>query len=56
MHFGKWILNSHQKGAVDFYLRKGKKMILSGDWNSGKTVTSLACMQFGKSRKVLILC
>lgn len=36
-------------------MRKGKRMILGDGWNMGKTVTSLACMKYSKSKKVLIM-
>lgn len=55
MYVGRWILTPHQKRAIDFFLRKGRRMILGDGWNMGKTVTSLACMHYSKSRKVLIL-
>lgn len=30
-------------------------MILGDDWNLGKTVTSLACAVYSKSKRILIL-
>lgn len=56
MHIGRVILTSCQKEANDFFLRKGKRIILSESWNMEKTVTSLACMKYGKCRRILIIC
>lgn len=55
MHLGRWILASHQRKTVEYFLQCGKKMILGDDWNLGKTVTCLACCQFSKSRKILVI-
>lgn len=55
MHIGRWILTPHQRRTVEYFLRRGKRMIIGDDWNMGKTVTALACMHYGKCKKVLII-
>lgn len=55
MHVGRWILSPYQAKAVDFFFRAGKRILLAHDWNMGKTVTSLACMHYSRSNKILIV-
>jgi hypothetical protein len=54
-YFGRWVLAPHQNRAVEYFLRRGRRMILGDGWNMGKTVTSLACMHSSKCKKVLVL-
>lgn len=55
MHIGRWILTPHQRRTVEYFLKRGKRMIIGDDWNMGKTVSALACIQYGRCKKVLVI-
>jgi superfamily II DNA or RNA helicase len=52
---GRWILSAHQKQTVEFFIKRGRRMIIADTWNMGKTVTSLACTQMSGAKKILVI-
>lgn len=53
---GSWILRPHQQTAIDFFAKRGGRVIVGDGWAMGKTVTAVAIMKTFAFQTVLIVC
>jgi superfamily II DNA or RNA helicase len=53
---GCWILKPHQQSAIDFFAKRGGRILIGDAWAMGKTVSALAIIKTFAFQTVLIVC